>query len=155
MELPWENLRSQLPRKEKKFFERPPNWRSPEMLSSGYVMWRTKNARRGYLLETITSDEASLWAFELERVRNTSSGAIMCDLCKYVHSEADVGTSILTFRPTKTISRNFIVCADLQCSSRYKDIGVNSMRETMSPAEKLERFEVELVNFLEKIREAP
>jgi hypothetical protein len=125
---------------EKKF--RKKFW-APEKISNGSISienrevttWIHKSGHLGYM---IYNDNGTFYTGVFERADIVGKNAHMCPLCCSVNA----GRKMASFRRSlsKTSSVAVTLCKDLDCEESIANVNPNTIRETLTKEDKIERY---------------
>lgn len=134
-----EEILSLVHNRDKKNFKFPKNFENIDWNNIPFLTWFHPSGHKAYLLET-ESGNPRLWTLENDLKSTHSGKASMCSLCYYVGSSGEI--KMFTFIPESNKNKTIGVhlCSDLNCAQNVTKIGVNSMRETITKKEKIERM---------------
>lgn len=125
-------------RREQKSFKLPSNFDLIRWDEIEFLTWKHPSGHKAYLLESETG-EPRLWVLECDP-KPQRIKATMCSLCFSVQS----GQRIQSFSYRPEQNRNKILgthfCADLGCVQNVTKVYPDSMRETLTPAQKRQRM---------------
>lgn len=113
------------------------------------IAWMHKSGHLGYM---VLNDKDGLKGIVLDRGSLEKNGHVaMCDLCCSVYSSAKI--AMFTFKKSKEVTVGTRICSDLKCEDRIRSSetnNVHSMRETLSRDEKILRYYVNAIDFVNR-----
>lgn len=145
-QLDWTEVPKALPGRERKLLRRPSFWEDVSWDTSQFLLWKAHSTSRGYIVEDI-NDELCVWVLVFAR-KNRTRHAKMCDFCNHVHSGKDPGAELFSVQVSNAKWLGRSACVDLECRSRCLEIGVHSMRETLSSEQKIQRVNDNIIDFI-------
>jgi len=109
------------------------------------VTWIHPSGHIGYV---IYNDGGTFIAFMLERLTSisVSTKVCMCSWCMSVKSAQQM--TLFSKRLSENTSSGIILCSDLNCLNSINNPGANTMRETLTPEDKRQRYYNNVENYI-------